>query len=398
MIEKLNAGSRAVCWSVQHEGRSHVKKTFVDEESARVAFANERQADRVFREFPWFTPWVEYGEDWFVNPMHPMGSRLKEVAPTLSYEQRKDIAGQALSIILDMLVRGYAHRDFHVKNAFVVGGRLKLMDFECLTHYEGKRPGLSGCYDVTGEGLESPWAAGNMCYTKKNIDSFSTVLETDFQDAKLQLASILKRELREASLTFKTRKGRHRCNQAKTYGAFSLFAPHGFCVKPKDAQRDCAKRHERFGTADFLEGKRVLDLGSNVGGMLFEAQRFKPAECLGIEYDKNKVHVANRVAAFCDLKNVEFIEGDIDKIRKQSYDVVMCLAVEAHVQDTKHLYRLLGEVTRETLFFEGNANTDISVVEVLLWKNGFKRIEQLGVCDDDSRSENNCRPLLRAFK
>ena len=227
------------------------------------------------------------------------------------------------------------------------------------------------------------------------------MLETDFHEAKSQLASILTRQLHDASMTFKTNlnQGRHTCKQGQIYNAFSL---PGFRIDPEEAQRDCSKRHKKFGTADVLAGKRVLDLGSNIGGMLFEAQRFKPADCMGVEYDESKVMVSSRVAAFCDLTSVRFVQGDIDKISAHSvngpYDVVMCLAVEAHVKKTKRLYRLLGVITREALYFEGNATSNIRDVEVELKANGFSRIENLGVCDDDSRPENNCRPLLRAFK
>ena len=58
------------------------------------------------------------------------------------------------------------------------------------------------------------------------------------------------------------------------------------------------------------------------------------------------MYVANRVARFCGLKNVMFRHGDIDNLSPDyKHDVVMCLAMEAHVKDPKRLYRLLGEVS-----------------------------------------------------
>jgi 2-polyprenyl-3-methyl-5-hydroxy-6-metoxy-1,4-benzoquinol methylase len=214
------------------------------------------------------------------------------------------------------------------------------------------------------------------------------------------LASILKEQLRQASLSFHKGHGRHTCRQGRIYN--SIDVP-GLTVPPDEAQRDCRKRYGQFGLgAEILAGKRMLDLGSNIGGMLFEAQKFGPGECLGVEYDAAKVLVSKRVALFGNLTNVRFIQGDIDKISVESvggpFDVVLCLAVEAHVKKPMRMYRLLGEITREALYFEGNNTTDIDLAEQRLRAAGFSRVERLGMCADDSLPENNRRPILRAFK
>ena len=62
------------------------------------------------------------------------------------------------------------------------------------------------------------------------------------------------------------------------------------------------------------------------------------------------------------------------------------------------LYKFLGLVTKKTLYFEGNANTDIEAVQAGLRKHGFAHIELLGMCDDDPLPKNNCRSVLRASK
>jgi 2-polyprenyl-3-methyl-5-hydroxy-6-metoxy-1,4-benzoquinol methylase len=397
----LHVGSRAHSRRMTIDGESRVKKIFTTETPGRIAFANELRANRAFSGMPWFTPWMEHGRYWFVTAMYPEESRLDVVARNLTNDQRAEMAGRALSIILDMLASGYAHRDFHAGNLFVVDGQLKVVDFETLVAYpEGSLPGLSNCYDVTGTGLESPWQTRNMGYVTNSPLSVANVLNVDFETAKFRLASILKDQLHDASLSFQKSQGRHTCKQGRIYNSISL--PE-LTIPPEDAQRDCGRRYDQFGiTGEILTGKRVLDLGSNIGGMLFEAQRFGPGECRGIEFDASKVAVSNRVALFCGLRNVRFVQGDIDKITVKSvggpYEVVMCLAVEAHVKKPRRMYRLLGELTREVLYFEGNSTTDIKVAEQCLRDAGFSRIEDLGMCSDDSLPQNNCRPVLRAFK
>lgn len=397
----VHIGRRAHCRAVKIGGKPHLKKVFTTETAGRLGFASERLAARTLAHLPWFTPWVRRGLYSFTGPLYPAESRLDRVAPELTPEQRLDLAGQALSIILDLLVLGLAHRDFHARNLFVVDGQLRLIDYETLARYvDGHRPGLDESYDVTGRGMESPWLTGNMGYSTAAPISLSTVLGIDFEAAKAQLAIMLKRELLEASLTFNKAHGRHVCRQGRIYNTVDL---PGFVVGPNEAQRDCSRRFARFGIhADVVRGTRVLDLGSNIGGMLFEAQRYLPFECLGLEFDPPKVRVSQRVAAFAGLRNVQFVHGDVERASVRSlrgpYDVVLCLAVVEHLRKPRRLYELLGRITRNVLYFEGNSKTKASDAEACLRSAGFSRVEHLGMCDDDSLAENNRRPMFRAFK
>jgi len=399
--EVLHVGNRSYSRRIETNGKAQVKKCFTTETPGRTAFAAELRARREFGDMPWFTPWTAHGRYWFAAPMYPSESRLDRLAPTLSGDERAELAGQSLSIILDLLVAGFAHRDFHAGNLFLVDGQIRLVDYETLAAYpEGRRPGLRDCYDVTGQGLDSPWQTRNMCYANGTPLCLADVLNVDFESAMRRLAGILKKQLHDASLTFQRSHGRYACKQGRIYN--SIDVP-GLVVSPDEAQRDCRRRYEQFGiTADIVAGRRMLDLGSNIGGMLLEAQRLAPRECRGIEFDAAKVMVSNRVALFGGLTNVRFEQGDIDKTTVGSvdgpYDVVMCLAVEAHVKKPERMYRLLGDVTRHVLYFEGNATTNADVVEKSLIGAGFSRIEKLGFCVDDSLPENNRRPILRAFK
>jgi SAM-dependent methyltransferase len=379
-----------------------VKKVFATTKLGRNCFANEKAAYKRFLGRPWMSPCLSYGLNWFVRPWYPDAAQLPVPAETLDAEARSQLAGRALSIVLDLYVDGFAHRDFKARNLFYTGGNLVLIDFETMTRYaDGERPRFTDSYDITGQGLESPYRTNHMGFAADRVGSVCRKLNVEFGAAMEQLRLILKRELREASITFNThRSGRHSCRAQRTYNAFTLPK---LTVHPDEAQRDCARRFERYGvTGSAFAGKRILDLGSNVGGMLFEAQKFKPATCVGLEYDHDKVAVANRVAAFNDLPNIRFIEGDVDAISARSvegpYDVVFCLAIDAHLRRPERLHRLLGALTKEVLYFEGNASTDPHLVEQRLLRTGFRKVQLLGACDDDCLEDNNRRPLLRAWK
>jgi hypothetical protein len=145
-----------------------------------------------------------------------------------------------------------------------------------------------------------------------------------------------------------------------------------------------------------------MDFGSNIGGMLFSIQKYNPRNCLGIEYDPDKVLVAQQIAAYNGLNNVKFIQGDIDLTNIQDLggprNVVFCLAVEAHVKNPKRLFELLSQATTEILYFEGNSTTKPKQAKKALLNAGFRKVRVLGKSRDDVIASNNCRPLLIATK
>ena len=74
------------------------------------------------------------------------------------------------------------------------------------------------------------------------------------------------------------------------------------------------------------------------------------------------------------------------------------MSINKHVNDEDHLYKLLGEFTKNVLYFEGNVGTDKDEVIKKLTEVGFKKVIYRGVCSDDMKKTNNNRPLLFAYK
>ncbi len=226
----------------------------------------------------------------------------------------------------------------------------------------------------------------------------STVVPDSARDAA---ARALKDELRAASASFRKRDKRHfLATPDVIYCAFSTPA---FSVGREEAQRDASRRLFRFGLGETeVRGKRVLDLGCNNGAMLFQLSNFAPASGLGVEFDGEKVDLARRIADFAGLAGLGFRQADVDHLEAQElgppFEVVLCLALEAHVQNPKRLYVLLGELTRGSLYFEANASTKPKEVESRLREAGFSDIRNLGVCDDDIVPRNNRRPIFTAVR
>ncbi|MCH7884180.1 MAG: methyltransferase domain-containing protein [Planctomycetes bacterium] len=403
LLSAVHVGARAVCKRIVIRGVPYLQKTFENSEVGLTCLEREFAARELFSECPWIPPIVRKGPNWFILPFYDSETRLDRVALDLDEEQRRRVAEQTVKILFDIFLAGCAHRDFHSGNLFLVNGQILVTDFEVFEPYpEGARPAFPVSYDIVGRGLESPFGTKNMCYTADDPYKMSLkhVLGIPIDQVLAEMRNELKEDLRAASATFQARRKRHECQAQRIYASFTL--PY-FTITKQEAQRDCALRLDRFGIrAEGLQGKKILDLGSNVGGMLFEAQKLNPGRCLGVEYDRDKVDVATKIAAYNGLNNVSFMQANIDTLKVQtlggSFDTVFCLAIEAHVKRTQDLYRLLSLVTRETLYFEGNSKTDPTIVEAQLRKNGFAHVEFPGLSDDDCLAANNCRPLLVARK
>ncbi|WP_263706282.1 glycosyltransferase [Shouchella tritolerans] len=395
-------GQHADTYTFSQSTQFLVRKQFHKTREGSEAFNNEKLASERFHRFPWFSQReMDNQQRAIVMEMYPFDHRLDAIAHVLTDNGRQIVIGQVMSMILDLFVEGFAHRDIHAKNIFFHHDRIKLIDYEFMIPYpEGEMPSFINSYDITGKGLESPYNTKNMGFLGDYPLSVSNVLHISLEGAISALKTELVQEITAVSADFQKKEGRHRHPFLRPYCSFTL---QNFQVSSTMAQRNSARRLEQFKLhKKEIVNKTLLDIGSHCGGMIFETQKLQPKSCLGIEYDQDKVHVARKVAAFSDLNHVRFIQGDIDKLTKEelggTFDVVYCLAMEAHVKNPERLYQLLGEVTNELLLFEGNATTNVQEVEIKLTRAGFTNVVFLGFCDDDFMAANNDRPLFKARK
>ncbi|NLD20416.1 MAG: methyltransferase domain-containing protein [Clostridiales bacterium] len=234
-----------------------------------------------------------------------------------------------------------------------------------------------------------------------DISNSCKLLNDAIYEFYISEADIKKRSLR-ACIDFRRKDGRY---VPKTPDVmYCAFTTKNFTVGKDEAQRDAAKRFKKFELNEkTLKGKTILDLGTNIGAMLFEATNYNIAKGMGIEFDYEKIKVAQEIAEISEIDNLCFQQGDIDNLKAENladdiFDITFAFSIVGHVMKPKNLYSILNEVTKETLYFEANGSEDIENVIKELYAAGFKKVEYLGLCDDDIMPNNNKRPLFRAYK
>ncbi len=407
----VHIGNRAVGKQSRTGETLEFTKYFKNSSESYEAYKRELEARQLFANKPWIAPIIRYRERQITLPFYRANSRLDHAALSIDKPMRFDVAYKAIKILFDIFYAGYAHGDFHTKNMFWIDEDLVLVDFEKLTKYiEPMRPAFPISYDLTGQGqLESP--PFNSCkvplmhYEAKTPSkkSLRLVLGIPLENVLNKMISDFMSRLREVSTTFRTSRNHRKRHSTKVQRIYSSFELPYMSVSAHETQRDSFRRLSKFGiNKENIRGKTILDLGCNVGSMIFESQIYHPSKCLGVEYDKEKVLLTNQIAAYNGLNNVRFIQGDIDRLKKDDlkgpFDITYCLAVEAHVKEKLRLFRLLSEMTLETLYLEGNSTTDLNTVKLNLLKVGFSHVESRGLCDDDYLPQNNKRPLFVARK
>ena len=339
-----------------------VKKIYFKKGSpASPGMGRELLADRIFRGRPWKVPIVKKGRRWLATPYLPFEKRLDQIALRMAEAARKELARQAVWILFDIFLAGYAHRDFHSENLFLIDGQLRMIDFEYLEPLQdGRRPPFPESYDITGEGLESPVFTNGMCFADCRPMSVRHVLGVTPSVA----LDLLRRDLREALI--------------KAWGgrvSYSFELPY-FRMEQERVRRDpAAALCEMSIGEEEIRGKTVLEIGTDAGGMLFSILEYGPGKCTGVSADDGKILLARQVAAFSGLNNYEFMRADPDaegfKGIKGPFDVVLLRTEEGHSGMTGEILETALQFTGDILYPEGNISVHPERLRNILARAGF---------------------------
>lgn len=135
---------------------------------------------------------------------------------------------------------------------------------------------------------------------------------------------------------------------------YSSFHLPKFTIE--NATRNTLHRFNQFNIPQDLQGKTVLDLGSNTGAMSFEFAR-RGASVVGVEYNSDRVAFCNELSKTLNLPAVFYtydLNQGLPKEINREFDIVSCMALDAYMDDRFALYQLMIERTRGMCYFESN--------------------------------------------
>lgn len=402
-IGDKRVGRRNVLEVIDYEGHFACKKKFIDSNDALTAFESEKRAISILSKYSWFPKVYEIGKNYVIYEYFDSNSRLDRAINILDPKEKHRILIMIIGVLMDLHTHNVAHRDFHAGNIFYSNNYgLKLIDYETLTTLPDVTSDFFNSYDIVGKNLSSPFYTNHMCVFNSSSTSISTIFNIkDIKQFIQYSEEALHKKLYEESLSFYSQNKkditRHFLKNPSIYNTFDL--PY-LKVKRNIGQRDIKRRINKFGiTKGQILGKKVLDIGSNIGGILLEIYQFTPEKAIGIEYDQGKVDIANMIAKIHGFKNIEFLQMDVESESflinyKENFEIIFCLALIEHLYNKEQFIRKLASLCSGILFLEGNSTTDIDSLKRILILAGFHDVHFIGKSDDEKNESNNNRPLL----
>ncbi len=131
-----------------------------------------------------------------------------------------------------------------------------------------------------------------------------------------------------------------------------------------------------------FNGKVVLDIGSNQGGMLFSIAG-KIAHGVGIDYDSRLVNAANKIRSHAKISNLDFYVFDLEKenldlildfIPAEKVDVTFLLSVCMWIDNWKEVIQFTRKVSK-TLLFESNGKKELQLEQLEYLRSVFNTVD-----------------------
>lgn len=124
--------------------------------------------------------------------------------------------------------------------------------------------------------------------------------------------------------------------------------------------RDSLFRKKQINIEELTIGKRILDIGTNTGFLLFEFENnFKYA--LGIDYNPKLIDIANRSKDYLKINNIEFKTQDFQSCEiNEKYDIILSLAnhhtYDKGITSTNDYFKKILKIISQDgyLIFEGH--------------------------------------------
>lgn len=131
-----------------------------------------------------------------------------------------------------------------------------------------------------------------------------------------------------------------------------------------------------------FEGKTVLDIGCNQGGMLFSISG-KIAHGVGIDYDSRLINAANKIRSYTKISNIDFYVFNLedenldlisDFLPAEKVDVAFLLAVCMWIDNWKEVIQFAKKVST-ALLFESNGKSEQQLEQLEYLRSIYSKVD-----------------------
>ena len=159
-------------------------------------------------------------------------------------------------------------------------------------------------------------------------------------------------------------------------------------------QRDCVQRLEYCKKICDFTGKQVLDIGCNIGGMLFPLSNII-AKGYGIDYDVKAIKAANAIKEYKNVCNLSFLEFDLDEQpldimfnQFEHVDVVFLYSICMWIKKWKELIDVIS-LNSKILFIETNGSENQQREQIDYCKMKYNDVSLIYDKSLDDRGQHN---------
>lgn len=148
-----------------------------------------------------------------------------------------------------------------------------------------------------------------------------------------------------------------------------------------------------------FNGKTVLDVGSNQGGMLFQIQD-KITQGAGIDFDHRLINVANRIKQSHNYFNLNFFVFDLEKedfnlienFVDKKIDIIFLLSVCMWIKNWKEFCRWCS-LNAKSCLFETNGKKHEQDEQVKFLQTIYKRV----ILIREKSIDDECQPKRKLY-
>jgi len=164
-------------------------------------------------------------------------------------------------------------------------------------------------------------------------------------------------------------------------------------------QRDPRLRFRNLGVN--FSGKRILDIGTNQGGMLF-AIRDQIELGVGIDFDHRMVNAANRLAASTGADNLHFFVFDLERdpldlisdlVPNGRIDIIFLLSVCMWIHNWRSVIRFCAD-TADVMVFESNGSDEQQSNQEIELRTHFSSVRIIEDSSEDDPTQKRRKLFL----